>query len=454
MVSGTGNKLWMQNQSAAGYTAVALNTNPMAVGQGYIMRAPTSQTFSFTGTPNSGTINMTVPVISGNPSGYYLVGNPYPSCLNWDAISTAEIETTIWFKTCTSGGAMRTDTYNSVSNAGTNNNGNATVDSILPPMQAFWVKLSNLSVAGSISFNPNQRTHNWGTAPFLHSPAAKSSKKDILRFYVYSGTNRDETILIQSESAQNSYDNWDSYKFFSNEDPSTPQIYSISPERYRLVIQSVKPIVKTDTLELGLNVGVAGTYKFVANPSESSLTKNIYLLDRKSGVTQDLLANPEYTFTSEIVTDTTRFALVFAPVPLLITHSPAPVCFPEAVDLTTKKITEGSPSGYTYTYWKDSEAKEAYLTPDKAEAGNYYIKGTAANGTYTISDPITVIINNLPTVVANSPSAICSPATIDLTESAITQGSNAGLSYTYWTNNAATEVYSTPKNSLKRDILY
>ena len=49
-----------------------------------------------------------------------------------------------------------------------------------------------------------------------------------------------------------------------------------------------------------------------------------------------------------------------------------------------------------------------------------------------------VHINSLPTVATLAPAAVCSPSIIDLTASAVTTGSDTGLTYTYWTNAGAT----------------
>ncbi|MFY7884187.1 MAG: T9SS type A sorting domain-containing protein, partial [Dolichospermum sp.] len=52
-----------------------------------------------------------------------------------------------------------------------------------------------------------------------------------------------------------------------------------------------------------------------------------------------------------------------------------------------------------------------------------------------------------PTVVTVAPAAVCSPNTVDLTASAITTGSDSGLTYTYFTDAAATIAYTTPSTA-------
>ena len=74
-----------------------------------------------------------------------------------------------------------------------------------------------------------------------------------------------------------------------------------------------------------------------------------------------------------------------------------------------------------------------------ATSGTYYIVGTSAAGCSDIQ-PVVVTINAKPTVVINNPAAICAPGTVDLTAAAVTAGSTAGLTYTYFTDAAGTIV--------------
>ena len=127
----------------------------------------------------------------------------------------------------------------------------------------------------------------------------------------------------------------------------------------------------------------------------------------------------------------------------MVITNPAAVCAPTTVDLTAPAVTAGSTPGLTFTYWTDAAATIPYPTPTAATTGTYYIKGTSAAGCFDIK-PVVVTANPAPSLVITNPAAVCSPATVDITALAITAGSTAGLTYTYWTDAVATIPYPTP----------
>lgn len=441
-VASGANSLWYQDAGNSVYVKMTANATPLTVAKGYIIRSKTTSVLNFTGIPNTNSSYTISNIPRAIETQAYLVGNPYPSVVSWSSMTKTNLQGTIWYRTCTTAGAMRVDTWNG--SVGTNNNGTAAVDGNISPMQSVWVQVNNIGETGDLIINESGRTHDWGSAPFLRSQSQVD--KNILRFYIYTGDQRDEAIIVQTDQAQDGYDPMDSNKLFLG-NVNLAEVYTVTPEKHTLVINSIKPITQSDTIPLGLNVGTAGTFKFAANLTEFSSKNNIFLDDKQLNTKQDLLLNPEYTFTSEAIKDTTglRFALLVMARPSLATRAMVSACAPEKADLTLPSVTAGSQEGLTYSYWTDASATVAYSTPTNAESGTYYIKAIATNGAYAISEPISVQINPLPIVMVNSPAAINYPATVDLTSPEITLGSSPNLSFTYWLDALATMQYSTPQ---------
>ncbi len=173
-----------------------------------------------------------------------------------------------------------------------------------------------------------------------------------------------------------------------------------------------------------------------------------------AGATQNLISVTWTTLgtaTMQVV-ETNSFGCVGDPVTIIVTinpkpnlviTNPLPVCAPNTVNLTLAAVTAGSTAGVTLTYWTNAAATIPYLTPTAATANTYYIKATNAAGCFDIK-PVVVTVSPLPTLVVTNPPPVCSPNTVDITNAAVTVGSTAALTLTYWTDAAATIPFTTP----------
>ncbi len=132
------------------------------------------------------------------------------------------------------------------------------------------------------------------------------------------------------------------------------------------------------------------------------------------------------------------------PIPLLTISNPAAVCSGTPIDLTASSVTVGSTSNLTFTYFTDATGTTVLANPDAVTTdGIYYIKGTTPEGCSAIS-PVQIMVNPAPIVNVTDPQTACSDAPIDLTISAVTVGSTANLTFTYFTDATATTVLANP----------
>ncbi|KPQ13400.1 MAG: T9SS substrate with DUF11 repeats, partial [Algoriphagus marincola HL-49] len=103
------------------------------------------------------------------------------------------------------------------------------------------------------------------------------------------------------------------------------------------------------------------------------------------------------------------------------------------------------PDGYTfYDGTNRSEANQFDANTPFPGAGTYYafpFDSDIFSGCYT---EFRIIITPEPNLVINDPAAVCTPGTVDLTAAAVTAGSDADLTFTYWTDEDATVSLQNP----------
>ena len=292
------------------------------VGQGYIANfASGTATYTFTGSLNTGNPDITIyrTTAQAIKPGFNLIGNPYPSYLNMRSIvnSTSNLEKSIWYRTQkNSTSTYYFDTYNTVGNLGTNNSqNNPFVIGTVAPMQAVWVRVSAGQSSSTITFNNSYRSHANDTINPLKSKALNAAEQPILRLQVSNGTNSDEAIVYFNSNASNAYDNYDSPKM-SNNSTSVPEIY-LTAGGEQLSIDGLNSVPYDTELVLGFTNTASQTGSFSLKASQFSSFDpgtELYLKDYQSADPTQLINlsdGKSYTFNSDAVNTTGRFALIF-----------------------------------------------------------------------------------------------------------------------------------------------
>ncbi len=147
------------------------------------------------------------------------------------------------------------------------------------------------------------------------------------------------------------------------------------------------------------------------------------------------------------VTSTKTLTINPAPVPTI--SGPNSVCAGSTGNIYS---TEASMTGYTWsvssggTITSGTGTNSITVTWNSGGAQIVTVNYTNANNcTASAATIYNVTVNAIPNLVINNPSAVCTPATVDLTAAAIIgAGTTAGLTYTYFTDAAGTISLSSP----------
>jgi hypothetical protein len=234
-----------------------------------------------------------------------LVGNPYPSAIDWDASTgwnNTNIISSIYF---------RSDGNYGTYIAGHGGLGTNGATNIIPPMQSFWVRVDTQQTTGSLGCDNSVRVHSSQNIYRV----GLSSYNNTLHLTATNNTNglSDDTYIIFDPSATDGFDSqYDAYKMFAV-DPAYPQVYTNIAGSGDISINSLSALVSERIIPLGFNASVSGQYTFTAG-MVSNFTNNgntVFLKDLNTGTYQDLSSDSVYQFTSGVTSGLSRFLLYF-----------------------------------------------------------------------------------------------------------------------------------------------
>jgi hypothetical protein len=294
-------KKWNENN----YTWANI-TSPTAAFStliGYNLKSTVTKTFSFISKPNTGAFS--VPVTKNTTQvttkrGWNLVGNPYPSAIDWDAASgwtKTNIDNAVYVYNPSIGNYM---TY--INGFGTNG-----ASRYIAPEQGFFITCNN-PVGGTFGMTNAVRVHN--TVSFYKS----SAMQDHLRLTLKSNLNEtDEIIICINPESSNEFDgNYDALKIML---PEKPQIWSTNYEDLttQYSINCIPNTIENTDIPLAFVPVADGLFSITASGHEPLLGQTgIWLEDLKTGVITDLAETNDYTFSASEDDDINRFVLHFS----------------------------------------------------------------------------------------------------------------------------------------------
>jgi len=253
--------------------------------------------------------------------GFNLMGNPYPSPINWDAAggwTKTNIDNAIYyFKNGTTD--QYTGTYSSYVN-GISSDGIA--GNLISAMQGFFVHVSSGSfpVSGLLSINNNARNTNPSTVFFGYTvPQAPSPLFRLSAGFADEGTEVDLAAFYFKTGATAAFDKkLDALKLM-NTHTGIPNLYAVSSDTGKLSIYALPATFDSlVSVPLGLKTAKDGWISFKAGEMENMPPSlYVYLSDIKTGAMQDLQNAPPYRLFLASGDYSNRFFLNFSTKPLI-----------------------------------------------------------------------------------------------------------------------------------------
>jgi hypothetical protein len=307
-----------ESKVGTGWVTYTTSTNALNPTAGYCANFGTSMTpvtLNIPGLVTNGAISTGTLYNHNNTYtlGFNLIGNPYPSPVDWNAASgwtKTNIDNALYyFNPGTTD--QYTGAYATYIN-GVSSDGIAT--NIIPAMQGLFIHVTNGSypVSGSLGFSNAVRVNN--LSPAFH----KETQSDTLEFlrltagYPGEGITDPAVIYFDNKATRNFDKEYDALKLM-NTDLRIPNLYSVSGDTMRLSINSIPvPGDSIQTIPLGLRVTQDGWVEIKAHDIRMPDNLYVFLKDAGAGLIQDLSRNPLYRVNLVSGNYDGRFFIVFS----------------------------------------------------------------------------------------------------------------------------------------------
>ncbi len=312
---------------ATGWVSYVDPGNALNVSEGYAINFGAStgpQTVQITGEINNGPIAAKELLNHQREytKGFHLVGNPYPSPIDWEATAgwtRNNIDNGIYFFTA-SDTDQYTGTYtayvNDISTANPLEDGRSS--NIIPSMQGFFIKVSDSETQNIVtaSFGMNNKVRVVDLVQdFLKSPI--KDQKPVIRLEAgFKNMEQKDAMVIyfSSLATANFEKELDAFKL-KNTNPAVPSFYNITEDSKELAINAI-PFPEYGSykkIPLGINVEQGGEMTINLSSMENlSSNFNVYLIDHEKNIGQNLSQDSEYSFKIKAGKHNSRFEIMFS----------------------------------------------------------------------------------------------------------------------------------------------
>ena len=307
-----------ESRVSSGWVRYTTPTNVLYPLAGYSVNfgsGSAANTVDVTGVVNNGSLLANVYNHNNTyTKGFNLVGNPYPSAIDWDAPSgwtKINVDNALYYFM-----AGTTDQYKGTYNTyinGVSSDGSAT--NIIPSMQAFFVHVTDgiWPVTGILALDNDVRITDMTHSYLKSAPLSEGFLLRLIAGYSEDSTLYDPVVVYFDDRATNEFDGrFDALKLF-NSDLTVPNLYANSNDSARLSIDALPN--SSDSLiivSLGLKTAKDENVFFMIRDLEGLPPgKAVYLYDTLTKIKQDLLSNGSYKLYLIAGDYTNRFYLNF-----------------------------------------------------------------------------------------------------------------------------------------------
>jgi hypothetical protein len=343
---------------------IATDNTIIQPGKGYAYYNDIDRKFELTGTFLTGDQIITLSAHyndanNGYFDGWNLIGNPFPSALDWDAAAwdkTAVYDVIYYWDASAPGNVGN---YKYYSAAGNYDDGSNVVNGgsrYIPAMQAFFVKVKDGYDGTQFIIPQAARVHS--TQYFWNKSGSKKTSQ-FIKLKVSANNFNDETVIRFIPEASEKFDDYDAYKRFT---PSQnyPQIFSFNPEYQTEYAINSLPLDKLDdTIGLGIQINSQQPSFWTLQLLNNNIfDRHILLIDKTLDSCINLTTRKTYAFWLDSGGYyRNRFAIYFKP------NTP-PYCTTKQND-TTINLGE---------QFKISLNKNHFADNDLGDSLNYFIK--------------------------------------------------------------------------------